>query len=94
MASQSLKLLAIGCIANNHAAATGGGIHTPDLTAIGVDPHALRFHMAGMARRMPGLIGPDFAVTEPSTEQFLRKYLAEYAGFVARVLSVLPRTPA
>jgi hypothetical protein len=37
------------------AAATGGGIHTPDLTAIGVDPHALRFHMAGMACRMPGL---------------------------------------
>jgi chromate reductase len=42
----------------------------------------------------PGLIDADFRVTEPSTEQFLRKYLAEYAGFVARVLSVLPRATA
>jgi chromate reductase len=42
----------------------------------------------------PGLVDADFGVTEPSTEQFLRKYLAEYAGFVARVLSVLPRAPA
>ena len=42
----------------------------------------------------PGLIDADFRVTEPSTEQFLRKYLAEYASFVARVLTVLPRTAA
>jgi chromate reductase len=42
----------------------------------------------------PGLIDADFAVTDASTGQFLRKYLAEYAGFVARVLTVLPRVSA
>jgi len=50
-----LRGAARSAVGGHAAGATGGGIHTPDLTAIGVDPHALRFHMAGMACRMPGL---------------------------------------
>jgi len=39
----------------------------------------------------PGLITDDGEVTVPATEQFLRTYMEEYAIFIARVLSVLPR---
>jgi chromate reductase len=39
----------------------------------------------------PGLIDDDGNVVEPSTEQFLRKYLGELQQFVTRVLTVLPR---
>jgi chromate reductase len=39
----------------------------------------------------PGLITDDGAVTVPSTEEFLRKYMEAYAQFVARVYTVLPR---
>jgi len=39
----------------------------------------------------PGLIDDDGNVGEPSTEQFLRKYLGELQQFVTRVLTVLPR---
>jgi len=42
----------------------------------------------------PGLITDDGAVTVPSTEAFLRKYMEEYAQFVARVYTVLPRLGA
>ena len=39
----------------------------------------------------PGLITDDGEITVPSTEQFLRSFMEEYAAFIARVLSVLPR---
>jgi chromate reductase, NAD(P)H dehydrogenase (quinone) len=39
----------------------------------------------------PGLITDDGEVTVPSTEQFLRNYMAEFHTFICRVLSVLPR---
>jgi chromate reductase len=38
-----------------------------------------------------GLITDEGEVTVPSTEQFLRGYMEEFAVFIARVLSVLPR---
>lgn len=39
----------------------------------------------------PGLISDDGEVTVQTTEQFLRGYMEEFAAFIARVLSVLPR---
>ena len=42
----------------------------------------------------PGLITDDGTVTVPSTEAFLRKYMEQYAQFVARVYTVLPRLGA
>ncbi len=39
----------------------------------------------------PGLITDDGEITVPSTEQFLRSFMENYAAFIARVLSVLPR---
>jgi chromate reductase len=39
----------------------------------------------------PGLITDDGEVTVESTEKFLRNYMAEFADFVCRVLTVLPR---
>ena len=41
----------------------------------------------------PGLITEDGRVTNESTEQFLRQYIEEFAGFIARVYTVLPRKP-
>ena len=38
-----------------------------------------------------GLITDDGRVTDASTEQFLRQYIEEFAGFIARVYTVLPR---
>ena len=39
----------------------------------------------------PGMIADDGAVTVASTEEFLRKYMAEFHAFITRVLTVLPR---
>lgn len=39
----------------------------------------------------PGLITDAGEVTDASTEEFLRHYMAEYHAFVVRVLTVLPR---
>lgn len=39
----------------------------------------------------PGLIDDEGKVTNERTEAFLRKYMEEYAAFVERVLTVLPR---
>lgn len=39
----------------------------------------------------PGLITDDGEVTVASTEEFLRNYMSEFALFVRRVTSVLPR---
>ena len=39
----------------------------------------------------PGLITEDGQVTDPSTEEFLRNYMAEFHGFITRVYTVLPR---
>lgn len=39
----------------------------------------------------PGLVTDTGEVTDASTEEFLRKYMAEFHTFVARVLSVLPK---
>ena len=39
----------------------------------------------------PGLITDDGEVTEPSTADFLRTYMAELSGFISRVYTVLPR---
>jgi chromate reductase, NAD(P)H dehydrogenase (quinone) len=38
-----------------------------------------------------GLIEDDGRITVPSTEEFLRNYMQEFAGFIARVYTVLPR---
>ena len=38
-----------------------------------------------------GLITDDGAVTNQSTEDFLRNYMAEFHGFIQRVYTVLPR---
>jgi chromate reductase len=40
----------------------------------------------------PGLITDDGEVTAEGTETFLRNFMTEFAGFVARVRSVLPRS--
>ena len=39
----------------------------------------------------PGLIDDDGNISNPGTADFLRKYMQEYAIFVQRVLTVLPR---
>ncbi|HET9265986.1 MAG TPA: NADPH-dependent FMN reductase [Vicinamibacterales bacterium] len=39
-----------------------------------------------------GLITEDGRVTDNSTEEFLRKYMAEFHGFIQRVYTVLPRS--
>jgi chromate reductase len=39
-----------------------------------------------------GLIADDGAVTNEGTEKFLRTFMTEFAGFVARVYTVLPRS--
>lgn len=39
----------------------------------------------------PDLIDDDGNVSNPGTAEFLRKYMREYAAFVERVLTVLPR---
>src|ERR671918_80678 len=39
----------------------------------------------------PGLISDDGEVTNEKTREFLRNYMAEFAGFIGRVLTVLPR---
>ncbi len=38
-----------------------------------------------------GLIADDGEVTDPSTESFLRRFMTEFQGFIARVYIVLPR---
>jgi chromate reductase len=40
----------------------------------------------------PGLISDDGKVTDASTEKFLGGYMTEFAGFIERVYTVLPRT--
>lgn len=42
-------------------------------------------------RFTPGLITDSGEVTVESTEQFLRRYMEEFATFIAHVLAVLPR---
>jgi len=39
----------------------------------------------------PGLIDDDARVTDPQVETFLRNYMAEFAGFIARVFTVIPK---
>jgi chromate reductase len=39
-----------------------------------------------------GLITEDGQVTKPAVEEFLRNYMTEFHGFIARVYTVLPRT--
>jgi len=39
-----------------------------------------------------GLITADGAVTNESTEAFLRTYMKEFHAFIVRVYTVLPRT--
>ena len=41
----------------------------------------------------PGLITDEGRVTIQATEEFLRNYMLEFAGFIARVYTVLPRNP-
>jgi chromate reductase len=40
----------------------------------------------------PGLVTEDGQVTNLSTEEFLRNYMAEFHAFITRVYTVLPRT--
>jgi chromate reductase len=39
----------------------------------------------------PGLITDDGVVTEASTEEFLQNYMKEFAGFIGRVYTAIPR---
>jgi len=39
----------------------------------------------------PGLITDDGEVTDDSVGEFLRNYMAEFHGFIARVYTALPR---
>jgi chromate reductase, NAD(P)H dehydrogenase (quinone) len=39
----------------------------------------------------PGLITDDGDVTDPTTSEFLRNYMAEFQGFITRVYTALPR---
>ena len=39
----------------------------------------------------PGLVDDEFRVTDPRTEEFLRRYMEEFHMFVARVYTVFPR---
>ena len=39
----------------------------------------------------PGLITDDGKVTDASTEEFLRNYMAEFHGYITRVYTALPR---
>ena len=41
----------------------------------------------------PGLITDDGEITDESTAKFLRRYMAEFHGFIERVYTVLPRPP-
>ena len=41
----------------------------------------------------PGLISDDGEVTEPTTEEFLRSYMADFHAFIVRVHTALPRNP-
>ena len=41
----------------------------------------------------PGMITDDGTVTVASTEEFLRNYMAEFADFIGRVYTALPREP-
>ena len=41
----------------------------------------------------PGMITDDGTVTVASTEEFLRNYMAEFADFIGRVYTALPRGP-
>ena len=40
----------------------------------------------------PGLFTDDGEVTDPTTAQFLHDFMSEFAQFIERVLTVLPRT--
>ena len=40
----------------------------------------------------PGLIAESGEVANPSVEEFLRNYMKEFQGFIARVYTALPRT--
>ncbi len=40
---------------------------------------------------VPGLIAQDGQVSDPAVEQFLRDYMIEFHGFIARVYTALPR---
>ncbi len=40
----------------------------------------------------PGLITDDGHVTVPATEEFLKKYITEFHGFIQRVYTAIPRT--
>jgi chromate reductase len=42
----------------------------------------------------PGLISDDGEVTDLSTEEFLSNYMKEFAGFIGRVYTALPRQSA
>ena len=42
----------------------------------------------------PGLISDDGEVNDETTEEFLRNFMGEFEQFIARVLTVLPRTTA
>jgi chromate reductase len=42
----------------------------------------------------PGLIGDDGEVTVDTTEEFLRNYMKEFAGFIERVYMAIPRGSA
>jgi chromate reductase len=39
-----------------------------------------------------GLISEDGQIANPSVEKFLRNYMTEFLGFIARVYTVLPRS--
>ncbi|WP_306329721.1 hypothetical protein [Streptomyces venezuelae] len=42
-------------------------------------------------RFVPGLFTPDGEVTDPTTQQFLTDFMADFKTFIERVLTVLPQ---
>jgi chromate reductase len=39
-----------------------------------------------------GLVTEDGQVTDPTVEEFLRNFMTEFHGFIARVCTILPRS--
>ena len=67
-------------VAQQHLHSILGFCNSPQMTAIEA---YIQFE--------PGMISDDGQVTNSSTEDFLRNYMTEFAGFIGRVYTVIPR---
>lgn len=67
-------------IAQQHLRSILGYCNSPQMTSI-----------EAYIQYEPGLINDEYEVTNEAIADFLRSYMAELAGFIARVYTVLPR---